>query len=268
MNHSQHRSAALVPHLSTWSAICLALCLSSPRQAFAEYAIEQATQSAEGLRSVLLEAGNGSARIEPSDDDQIQVRVEVKPKQWTEKQPARSIKNWFLTSSYDEMKDLLDAVRIAIDERGEGRLRIGLTPAGSSHTDRVTEEWTIFVPARMALELRMDYAEVEVVGIVGGVDIKAGAGSVRVDVPRGDVRVDLQVGDVEVKSESGSVGGVDLRSRVGKTSLWLNGMRLKYPDPPGPGSKVSVSGRGADTFRVAVEVGDVSADIDGEGDSN
>jgi hypothetical protein len=38
----------------------------------------------------------------------------------------------------------------------------------------------------------------------------------------------------------------------------MNGMKVKYPDPPGPGSHVSLPGKGRDSIEIFVEVGDAT----------
>ncbi len=216
---------------------------------------------AAGIESLRLQGGNGSLRVTAGDGERLGIRVELSPKRWTDTKPLRSIRSWFLSSSYDKDEDLMAAIRLDLEPLSEGRLSVGLTPAGSGRKDRVSEEWTLVVPARLAVRARMDYAEIEIAGVAGGIDIGAGAGSIEVDVPRGDLRVELTVGDVEVRNGSGSVGDVELRSVVGSTRLVLNGMRLEYPDPPGPGSEISVAAEGEDTVRIAVEVGDIAAEI-------
>ncbi|MDH3402774.1 MAG: hypothetical protein OES32_08075 [Acidobacteriota bacterium] len=110
----------------------------------------------------------------------------------------------------------------------------------------------------------MSSAEVDITGVSGGAEVSAGRGSVRIDVPKGDLRVALTVGDVDVTSGSSSLGEIDLESTVGSTKLWMNGARIKYPNPPGPGSSVSVSGKGEDTVIVDVEVGDIAVDVGGD----
>ena len=44
----------------------------------------------------------------------------------------------------------------------------------------------------------------------------------------------------------------------GNTNLSMNGMKMRYTDPPGPGSRVSLSGKGEDSIRIYVQVGDAS----------
>jgi hypothetical protein len=123
---------------------------------------------------------------------------------------------------------------------------------------RVEEKWIVTLPARLAVSLRMSSAEMQIDGVAGGTEVRAGHGSVRVDVPRGDLRIDLTVGDVKVHNASTSLGNVVLSSRVGSTRLWINGLRLQVPNPPGPGSRISAAGEGQETIRVGVEVGDIS----------
>jgi hypothetical protein len=81
---------------------------------------------------------------------------------------------------------------------------------------------------------------------------------VDVDVPGGDLDVSVTVGKARVRSGSESVRELGIRSQVGNTNLWMNGMKMKYSDPPGPGSRFSMSGDGEDSIKVFVQVGDAT----------
>jgi len=252
------------PNIALSLAVSLALVFALAPAAMATTVVQESEVPAAGLDSIVVKAGSGSARIVTGADDRILIRVEISPRHWSDDNPFQAIKEWFLTSSYEDVDELVEAVRIDTEHKGEGKLRIGLTPSGSSRKDKVREAWTLTVPARMAVGLTMDAAEVEISGITGGAKVRAGAGSVQIDVPRGDLEIGLEVGDVDVSSGSGSLGAVDLQSTVGSTHLWMNGARIKYPNPPGPGSEVSVSGNGEDSVRVDVTVGDISVNVGGD----
>ena len=192
------------------------------------------------------------------DEDTVQIRVELRPENWSDNEPWQGIKKWFLTSAYDDLDDLIDTIRLDADSSPSGRVKIGLTPPKRARESKVREDWSITVPKRLAVKLELSRATVEIEGVAGGVDISLGNGSIDVDVPGGDLDVAVLVGKAQVRTGSKSVRELGVRSQVGNTSLWMNGMKMKYPKPPGPGSHVSLSGDGEDSISIFVQVGDAS----------
>lgn len=196
---------------------------------------------AAGVEIVRLIGHDGEVAIEVGDTEHIRIRVHIKSKR----------KGLMRSSSRGDA--YVEDARLETSMRG-GRLQVELS--GGRGREEVTETWTVVVPARLAVEVRMAAARIAIVGVAGGVGVKLGTGDLKVDVPRGAIDADVTVGNVEVNTRTDSHGEVDLRSRVGDTDLWLDGSRIDYPNPPGPGSRVSIRGSGRDRIKVSVMVGD------------
>jgi hypothetical protein len=127
---------------------------------------------------------------------------------------------------------------------------------------RRIEEWRVEVPSRLAAHVFAGNGELEIQGLAGGVVAHANAGRsgrpgrIEVSVRSGSVEARLGVGTVTVSTASSDLGDVRLSSGVGHTQLWIDGQRLERRDPPGSGSEVALTGRGADQIRAKVSVGD------------
>jgi hypothetical protein len=207
---------------------------------------------AHGLERIVLVGGDGGATIAAHDADTVLVEVRVRPrtnhvKDW--------LFSWFLTSRWKTNDDLVQAVAFENQESG-AVLRLALTPPVRARHERIDEEWTVTLPARLALALDLNAADARVEGIEGGVEAEVNVGSLHIEVPAGDVDATMNVGDVVVRTASVSVGSVVTSANVGDTALWVDDLRIHHDDPPGPGSEVELHGRGRDTIRAVVNVGD------------
>jgi len=199
--------------------------------------------SADGIDEILLDGHDGKATIKVGADDQIQIRVKIKAKR----------KGLIYKSSAG--RAYVEDARLETDTRG-GTLEVALS-GGRGRKD-TEEAWTIIVPRRLAVVVEMSAASIDITDVTGGVEVNLGVGKANVDVPRGNIEVRVSVGNATVETQTDSYGDVDLRAQVGKTRLWIGGHRIKYSNPPGPGSKVSMEGEGRDQIKVFVQVGDAS----------
>ncbi len=197
--------------------------------------------SADGIDEILLDGHDGKAVIEVGDGEQIQIRVTIKAKRRG------------LVYKSSAGRAYVEDARLKTDERG-GTLEVTLSDDRGRKD--VEETWTIVVPRRLAVVAEMSAAHIEIADVTGGVEVHLGVGKVQVDVPRGSIKVKVSVGNAIVTTATDSFGDVDLRAQVGNTRLWIGGHRIKYSDPPGPGSKISMEGEGRDQISVSVQVGD------------
>lgn len=247
-----------------WIAITVAVLVSI--SAAANSAAEPRTRvlewqgSANSLSTVALRAGNGSLTVKAVDGDRVSIRVEVSPSGGGDDEPEHEFLSWFLTSKDLTDEELIGSIDLRMDPNGD-QLDVSLRPRGRTRKSRVTERWTIELPARSALEAKLDDADVHVTGLHGGVYLRLGHGSADLDLVGGDVDAQVTVGQIEVRTQ-GDYRNILLRSRVGDTAMWLRGDRIEYTDPPGPGSRVSLDGKGDYRARVEVEVGDAELRVD------
>ncbi|HVS62420.1 MAG TPA: hypothetical protein VMT85_02835 [Thermoanaerobaculia bacterium] len=210
--------------------------------------------SAGELSAVRVAAGNGKVTVVAHSEELVRVRLEARPKRFTGDEDRGPL-GWFLTSRLDDEQELLRT--ISLDEEVEhGALALRLLPRGRSRESRIEETWLLEVPSRFAVELSASSAEVGVTGVAGGVRLRQGHGSATVDVPGGALDLALDVGRLEARSGAPDWQRVALRSQVGDTRLVLDGRRVREPKPPGPGSQVTLEGRGTEILELRVQVGD------------
>ncbi len=214
---------------------------------------------AEGIDRLTLRAGDGSITVSPSSDDTIRARVEVTVEGSSDKE--RRPLGWFLTSRLERADDLAGAISIS-ESVSAGQATLRLLPLGKSRASRTKEDWFLELPPRVFLELEANSATTVVSEVYGGIRLRQGHGKAKIDVPRGDLDLRLQVGTIEVRSAVDTWHLVDLRSRVGEARLWIDGRRIKRRQPPGPGARIEVEGRGETILEVDVEVGNVELRLD------
>ena len=210
-------------------------------------------QAADGIDRLELDGGNGSVEIVASDSETIEVELRVRFDRWP-RNAGRGALGWFLRSDYPDGDALVEAVKIEA-EHSDNTLEIGVRPRGKSR-EALVEDWRIRVPRRLALELDLASASVDVTGVEAGVQLRMGHGDAKIEVPRGPLDLRVTVGKIDARVREADVGYVSLRSQVGDTRLWLDGNRVRYTDPPGPGSEVVIEGDGPDDIDVRVRVGD------------
>jgi hypothetical protein len=170
------------------------------------------------------------------------------------------VRSWFLASRYKEDVDLVRATEILQEVNG-GILELDLTPDLATRKDRVHERWTIELPARFQIGLRMDVGDASIAGAAGGVRARVAVGTITIDVPSGDVDARINVGDVKVHTAAHAVGDVLVDADVGDADLWVDGGRVEHENAPGPGGRVALRGSSGVTIRATAEVGDASVRI-------
>lgn len=247
------KSRSVRPMLVTLSTAVLSCSVVSALGAGGTRVFERELPASD-LSRVSVIAGNGEITVIATPEEVVRVRLEARAKRWTG-DDDRGPLAWFLSRRLEDEPDLLQA--ISLSERVEdGELVLRAHPRGRSRESRIAETWRLEVPARLALELSASSAEVEVSGVAGGVRLRQGHGAAIVTVPGGDLDLGVQVGRLEARSGAREWRRVGLRSDVGSTRLLLDGRRMRYPNPPGPGSHVTLEGRGEDTLELRVQVGD------------
>jgi hypothetical protein len=251
-------------HLASALIVILLAAMPAPLAAAEEDARADASSrvlswegSPEGVTRIQIRAGNGTARIRAVDGDEIRIRLRLATRSFTDDEPWRGMLTWFFRSDYEDDHALERAVDLQVRQKGSV-LVVNPLPHGRSRESQIAEHWELEVPRPSAIDIAMDAAEIEVSGVAGGVELELGHGKAAVDVPRGPLDLEVTVGELDGRFREGDFGRLSLASRVGATRLWLNGNRVRYPRPPGPGSGIAIEGDGPDALRLRVEVGDAT----------
>ncbi|MEJ2582948.1 MAG: hypothetical protein P8127_15145, partial [Acidobacteriota bacterium] len=91
---------------------------------------------------------------------------------------------------------------------------------------RFEEQWNITVPARLKIRLDHDVGDIEVDGVVAGVELDSGVGDVAIEVPEGNVNVDLGVGTAVVRAPAMAYGAAEAAGGVGDARLTVHGKKV------------------------------------------
>ena len=240
--------------------VAAAALMALPATAAASERTLSGSAPAGALREIAIDAGRSSVSVAAGDVDVVTWRVTLRPAPDTAQTIGRAIRDWFFRPRYATEAELIAAVRARATTRGDV-LDLSLEPATAGRRDRIHEQWTVIVPARMAARLTIAEGDGAVTGLSGGVRVDMGVGEVRVDAPSGDIAIDAGVGDVTIHYGSTSLRSIYLATDVGETAYSVSGLNGGHRAPPGAGDRISINGRGQHQIRATVDVGDVSLDV-------
>lgn len=203
------------------------------------------TVSAAGLTSVALDATVGEVHITTADTDSVSIKAVAEPGS-----RMHFIFDWTTGSSANK----LPADLHLIAARKGSRLVIGLATAagtaslpasaasaasaghhiiimgGSSYgsgEQNWKADWTLVLPARLALDLNTGVGKATVSGVGAGVHARIGVGKLDLRLPQGPVDATVGVGDVEAAIGSADYGKVSLAAGVGRVSFEVSGRRIE-----------------------------------------
>ena len=176
--------------------------------------------SAVGVQRFVFEADTGEVQIAPSTDDAVHVRLELH-------QNEKSLLGLYHWLSDDSARDMVAAE--LKQERQGADLKLTLAyPNGATHGD-VQQKWTIALPARLAVDAKMQAGQLVIKGAEGGVEASMKGGDLEIHVPKGAVHAKLTGGRLSVISDDLKPGNVKVASDFGLAIMDLNG---KYYGPP------------------------------------
>jgi len=180
------------------------------------------SKNAEGIQSVVLEAGVGDVEIVTSRDSGVTAEVTL----------SASKKSWGASRARRE----LDALELDAEVKaGSLHLRVRGDRGGDHNYG---EDWSIQVPATVSVSVELGVGEVTILDVGGDVEVELGVGDVRIE---GDYAA---VGRIR---GSCGVGDVDLRTPEGR-----------HESEGFVGHSLSASGPGKNEIRVKTGVGDVT----------
>ena len=93
------------------------------------------------------------------------------------------------------------------------------------HTVNWKSNWTVTLPARLALKLKVGVGKVTVLGLAGGLDAKIGVGKLDAGLKQGPVEANVGVGDINADVMDADYGDVHLSAGVGHVEFYVNGQQ-------------------------------------------
>ncbi len=232
------------------------------------------TIPAAGLTGVKLTARVGTIRITTTNTDTVSVKTVAEAGNH-----MHFIFDWTTGSSTSRMPADLHLVT-----RREGtRLIVSLatsanptttsaSPAGSTASENDTTsyninigsssgwkaDWTLVLPARLALDLTIGVGRAKVTGVKGGLQAQIGVGKLHAQLPQGPVTAAVGVGNIKIFITNADYGKVKLTAGVGDVKFGVGG----HPNDSGyekhfTAADQQVSGRGKTDYTLKAGVGHV-----------
>ena len=215
------------------------LACSRPPALLFERGQSQAQRSfdAAGTSRLSLEGGAAKVSIVAGTDDSVRVTTSLRS---TDQRRLR--------------EKCIPGARLEQDLTN-GTLALRLRQSGR---DTCGETWQVVLPPRLFVSLRFANAEVDALGIRGGLGVEVtGTGKVTATIDSASASVTMNVGDVHIIANRAAVGALELESQVGRAELTLHGVKVPVVKS-GSSSRISTRGTGQHDFRLSTRVGNVS----------
>lgn len=208
---------------------------------------------AAGVNRLVLNLGVGRAVISASPDDQVHVRVTLRQKQ----QHFLWFFHWMSSGSAREIA----AANLSRQRSGDS-LSLGIEYAGRPDNGDLKQDWTVELPARLAVDAIMKVGQLTIGGVTGGINARLSVGQLDIDAPRGPVTGAVDVGEIRVHSASPQPGNLSLSSNIGEVALYVNGKYARHAgEHNGLGHRIRLPGSGPDNMKLSVNVGEVNLRI-------
>jgi len=202
--------------------------------------------SAAGVDKVQLDAGVGDIHVTGvGGGDEIVVSVELEPR-----------RGGFFSSLKKAQREVDEAVLRMDARRGVLRLEIE-TDSGDR---RFEENWTIEMPARLALDLDLGVGDVDIRNLDGDLAVEVGVGDILAEGVSNDVTIDIGVGDATIRGSADDFGSVDGSGGVGDARLSVRGKRIESSGFVGHSAEWT--GDGEHTIEISLGVGDARVTLE------
>lgn len=163
----------------------LALILTTTPAMAEDVKVLEKTIDAKSLTKLVLEAPVGEIKLNAGKGSEIRLVVELEPDE-----------DWLGRSS-----DLSDA-RLRINDNGSTlKLKVEL-----EDDDDIEQNWTLTIPADMAVSLNLGVGSVEIDDLVSDINVDLGVGEIDIDVDTSlydSIKLDAGVGDTSIKGGKG-----------------------------------------------------------------
>jgi hypothetical protein len=135
---------------------------------------------------------------------------------------------------------------------GHHRIVIG------SHHHGWKADWTVVVPARLAVNLQLGVGDAKVKGVAGGLKSRIGVGHITAKLPHGPIDTHVGVGHIEADVGASDYGKVKLTAGVGHVNFEVNGDEVKTGYQHSfTSSEQSLTGSGSTAYTLEAGVGHV-----------
>ncbi|HYW75554.1 MAG TPA: hypothetical protein VFA48_02875 [Gammaproteobacteria bacterium] len=193
------------------------------------------TVNAKGLKTVNLEVKAGKVNITTNSSDKIIVTVSAT----SANENIHFIFNWTSGKAPGALPPGLHL----LTHRDKDTLVLSLEPTkhSSGNDDTVINpisgtidvnghsspgwksNWTVSLPPRLALDLKVGMGQATVHGLAGGLHAKIGMGQLEAWLPQGPIEANVGMGDIKAYVRSGDYGAVNLTAGMGAVEFYVKG---------------------------------------------
>ncbi len=187
---------------------------------------------------LVLESGIGDVGINASPEaSEIAIEVVLTPR-----------RGGFFSSKRKAEQDV-EAATLSAEVKRD-RLHLKIMPEADDDR-RFEENWSITLPANVALKLSHGVGDIDIRGPEAGVEIESGVGEVRVEVGGGEVSIELGVGTAFVRAPAADYASAEGAGGVGDARITARGEKISG----GGFVSHSATWEGDGTFHIEVSVG-------------
>ncbi len=200
------------------------------------------SQDASSLKNVELEVKVGQIRITTAAADTVAVKATA-----TASRNMHFIFDWTTGKSGNALPPGLhlvtrrdgDTLMVSL-ESDETSAKEGMPAPGTSdngdhslvnihvdgdHSVGWKSNWTVTLPARLALKLKVGVGKATVLGLAGGLDARIGVGKLDAGLKQGPLEANVGVGDINADVMNADYGDVHLSAGVGHVEFYVNGQQ-------------------------------------------
>lgn len=201
------------------------------------------TVDANGLKNVELEVKVGKIRITTAAADKVAIKTQATAGEdmhfifdWTTGKSANALPpGLHLVTRRDGDTLMVSLESDATSAKQENTVEPATADQGSrglvninvhgDHSVGWKSIWTVTLPARLALHLKVGVGKATVLGIAGGLDAKIGVGKLDAGLKQGPLEANVGVGDISAEVMNADYGDVHLSAGVGHVEFYVNGQQ-------------------------------------------
>lgn len=233
------------------------------------------TVDAKGLKAVNLEVKAGEVGITTNSSDKIIIKASATA--GTEN--VHFIFNWTTGKSPNALPPGLHLVV----HRDNGTLMVSLESDGTSPDATMTinpvtgsvsvngnghsspgwkSDWTVSLPPRLALDLKVGMGKATVRGLAGGLRAKIGMGELHTWLPQGPIDASVGMGDIKAYVRSSDYGNVDLSAGVGNVEFYVRNQKNSTGfEQHWTASSQKLSGAGKTAYTLKAGMGQIKLNL-------
>ncbi len=201
------------------------------------------TVDANGLKNVELEVKVGQIRVTSGSADKVAIRAAA-----TAGGKMHFIFDWTTGKSGNALPAGLhlvtrrdgDTLKVSLESDETSQKQGNPAEPGASakgdqglinirvdgdHSVGWKSNWTVTLPPRLALKLKVGVGKATVLGLAGGLDAKVGVGKLDAGLKRGPLEANVGVGDINADVMDADYGNVHLSAGVGHVEFYVNGQQ-------------------------------------------